>query len=100
MDVIRTVDQLERVVSRYHGYLWTLAFAGLGTGFRNQLDPGDLVQATLVRAIESFDQFGGGDERTLLAWLRANLTHVLLYDHRLLHRGMRNSELDQQTLRQ
>ena len=100
MDGIRTVEDLERVVSRYHGYLWTLAFAGLGTGFRNQLEPGDLVQATLVRAIEAFDQFGGGDERSLLAWLRAILTHVLLDEHRRLHRGKRNIELEQQALSQ
>lgn len=98
MPLISTADQLQQVVSRYNGYLWTLAYAGLGPGFRNQLDPGDLVQATWVRAVESFDQFGGGDERALLAWLRAILTRVLLDEHRRLHRDKRDIAREQQVL--
>ncbi|MGV2336698.1 MAG UNVERIFIED_CONTAM: hypothetical protein LVR18_22205 [Planctomycetaceae bacterium] len=40
--------RLSRLTDRYRGYLWTLAYAGLGSGFRNQLDPSDIVQSTLA----------------------------------------------------
>ena len=45
--------ELQDLALTYRGYLWALACASLGPGFRNQLDPADVVQATLVKAAES-----------------------------------------------
>ena len=44
---------LQDLALKYRGYLWALASASLGAGFRNQLDPADVVQATLLRAAQS-----------------------------------------------
>jgi RNA polymerase sigma-70 factor (ECF subfamily) len=90
--------RLSRLTDRYRGYLWTLAYAGLGSGFRNQLDPSDIVQSTLARAVESLHQLTSTDERTMLAWLRQILAAVLVDEYRRLHRGRRDIAREQQEI--
>jgi RNA polymerase sigma-70 factor (ECF subfamily) len=91
-------EQLNRLSARYRGYLRALACAGLGAGYRNQLDPGDIVQATLVRAVESLPALTATDERSMLAWLRKILSTVLVDEYRRIHRGRRDIAREQQEL--
>jgi RNA polymerase sigma-70 factor (ECF subfamily) len=90
---------ISSVATKYRGYLWTIACASLGPGFRNQLDPGDLVQATLARVVEALPEQPKRDERSTLAWLRQVLASVLVDEYRRLHRDRRDIDREQQLLR-
>ena len=91
-------NELQDLALKYRGYLWALACASLGPGFRNQLDPADVVQATLVKAAESLAVSPVGDEQSLLAWLRQLLKNVLVDEYRRLHRDLRDIRREQQLL--
>ena len=53
---------------------------------RGQLDPSDIVQQTLLKAHEKFDQFRGSTEHELRGWLRAILARNLVDAARGHHR--------------
>ena len=89
---------LQDLALKYRGYLWALASASLGAGFRNQLDPADVVQATLLRAAQSLADSPVSDEHSLLAWLRQVLKNVLVDEYRRLHRDRRDIRREQQLL--
>lgn len=89
---------LQELALKYRGYLWALASASLGTGFRNQLDPADVVQTTLLRAAQSLANSPVSDEESLLAWLRQVLKSVLVDEYRRLHRDRRDIRREQQLL--
>ncbi len=89
---------LQDLALKYRGYLWALARASLGAGFRNQLDPADVVQATLLRAAHSLADSPVSDEQSLLAWLRQVLKNVLVDEYRRLHRDRRDIRREQQLL--
>ncbi|MFY8058173.1 MAG: sigma-70 family RNA polymerase sigma factor [Planctomycetaceae bacterium] len=89
---------LQDLALKYRGYLWALASASLGAGFRNQLDPADVVQATLLRAAQSLVDSPVSDEQSLLAWLRQVLKNVLVDEYRRLHRDRRDIRREQQLL--
>jgi RNA polymerase sigma-70 factor (ECF subfamily) len=89
---------LQDLAMKYRGYLWALASASLGAGFRNQLDPADVVQATLLRAAQSLADSPVSDEQSLLAWLRQVLKNVLVDEYRRLHRDRRDIRREQQLL--
>jgi RNA polymerase sigma-70 factor (ECF subfamily) len=89
---------LQDLALKYRGYLWALASASLGAGFRNQLDPADVVQATLLRAAQSLADNPVSDEQSLLAWLRQVLKNVLVDEYRRLHRDRRDIRREQQLL--
>jgi RNA polymerase sigma-70 factor (ECF subfamily) len=65
------------LLEAYRHYLKLLAAAGLGTGLRDKADASDVVQETLLKAHQHFDQFRGGSEPELAAWLRRILTRNL-----------------------
>ncbi|MEY3172613.1 MAG: polymerase sigma factor SigH [Planctomycetota bacterium] len=93
-----TRELLSQLSHRYRGYLWTLAYAGRGAGFRNQVDPADIVQTALARAVESLHQLAARDERSMLAWLRQILSTVLVDEYRRLHRARRDIAREQQEI--
>ena len=64
-------------LERCRDYLLLLARLRLDPGFRGVLDPSDVVQQTLLKAHAKRDQFRGGSEGELLAWLRTILAHQL-----------------------
>jgi len=61
----------------FRNYLELLARVRLDPRLRGKLDPADLVQQTLLRAVEAQDRFRGDDARRA-AWLRTILAHVMI----------------------
>ena len=68
---------LDRLLESYRNYLRRLAHTGIDASLRGKADPSDLVQETLLKAHQHFDQFRGQTETELVAWLRQILTRNL-----------------------
>jgi RNA polymerase sigma-70 factor (ECF subfamily) len=64
-------------LDRFRAYLRLLARMQMGPQFQGKLDPSDLVQQTLLQALQAFDQFRGRSDAELAAWLRQILAHKL-----------------------
>lgn len=81
----------ERLLETYRNYLRLMARAILTRRLQGKADPSDVVQETLVRAHERFDQFQGASEGELLAWLRRILArHVADLARRFAENGARD----------
>src|SRR5581483_11971059 len=70
-------DALGRLFEQYRHYLLLQARAQVGRGLQGKLDPLDVVQDAFLEAHRHFDQFRGGTERELMAWLRQILASCL-----------------------
>jgi RNA polymerase sigma-70 factor (ECF subfamily) len=68
---------LDRLLESYRNYLRLLARTGIEASLRGKADPSDLVQETLLKAHQHFDQFQGGTEAELVGWLRQILARNL-----------------------
>jgi RNA polymerase sigma-70 factor (ECF subfamily) len=69
---------IDRLLAVYRNYLKVLAQIWLTPQFPARLDASDLVQETLLKAHQRFDQFHGESEGELTAWLRKILArHVV-----------------------
>jgi RNA polymerase sigma-70 factor (ECF subfamily) len=67
----------ERLLEGYRNYLRLLARTGIDASLQGKADPSDLVQETLLKAHERFEQFRGTSEGELIAWLRQILANNL-----------------------
>jgi RNA polymerase sigma-70 factor (ECF subfamily) len=77
-------------LERFRAYLHLLARMQLGPRLQGKLDPSDLVQQTLLQALEALDQFRGRSEAKLAAWLRQILARNLANAARDLGRAKRD----------
>jgi RNA polymerase sigma-70 factor (ECF subfamily) len=80
-------DELAQRLESFRNYLLLLARVQLNGRLRGLLDPDDLVQQTLTRALEKHDRFRGLDEAQCAAWLRTLLKHTLIDAARKLPRN-------------
>jgi RNA polymerase sigma-70 factor (ECF subfamily) len=65
-------------IETYREYLHLLARIQLRAELQGQLEPSDLVQETLLKAHQKFDQFRGKSDKELAAWLRRILATTLV----------------------
>jgi RNA polymerase sigma-70 factor (ECF subfamily) len=65
------------MISTCRDYLLFIANQELDAGIRPKCAPSDIVQNTMVRAVEKYDDFRGQNQRALLAWLRRILLNEL-----------------------
>ena len=70
-------DAPDSRLEAFRNYLELLARARMDHRLRGKLDPADLVQQTLARAVAARDRFRGDDARRA-AWLRTILAHVMI----------------------
>jgi RNA polymerase sigma-70 factor, ECF subfamily len=77
-------------IENHREYLLLLVRLQLGTRPRAKLDASDVVQQAILHAHERRDQFRGGTEGELLAWLRAILANSLATALRRLDTQARN----------
>jgi RNA polymerase sigma-70 factor (ECF subfamily) len=82
--------RLPEVLDRYRSYLRLLARLHWQEELRGKLDPSDLVQQTLVQALQAQAQFRGQQGRELAAWLRQILIRRLHNAVRDLGRARRD----------
>jgi RNA polymerase sigma-70 factor, ECF subfamily len=80
-------DELAQRLESFRNYLLLLARVQIDGRLRGQLDPDDLVQQTLTRALEKRDRFRGSDDAQRAAWLRTLLSHTLIDAARKLARA-------------
>jgi RNA polymerase sigma-70 factor, ECF subfamily len=74
---LRSPGVLDRLLESYRNYLRLLARTGIDAALRGKADPSDVVQETLLKAHQHFEQFRGQTETELVAWLRQILTRNL-----------------------
>jgi RNA polymerase sigma-70 factor (ECF subfamily) len=63
------------LIETCRAYLLMAANKAVGSELRVKVAPSDLVQDTMIAAVQNFEQFNGSSERELLAWL----TKILSY---------------------
>jgi RNA polymerase sigma-70 factor (ECF subfamily) len=68
---------LDRLLESYRNYLRLVARAGIEPALRGKADPSDIVQESLLKAHQHFDQFEGRTEPELASWLRQILARNL-----------------------
>lgn len=85
-------EALGNVLEAYRRYLYQIATDELPKHPVASLSPSDLVQETLLRATEKFQDFRGATAVEFVAWLRETLHHKLIDASRWSIRAKRNIE--------
>jgi RNA polymerase sigma-70 factor, ECF subfamily len=78
-------------LERYRPYLRLIARLHLPAALRGKLDPSDVVQDALVKALRYLGQYRGRSEAELAGWLRQTLAATLANAARDWARGKRNA---------
>ena len=78
-------------LERFRSYLRLIARMHLPAALKGKLDSSDVVQDTLVRALQHLDQFRGATEAELAGWLRQILATTLANAARDWGRGKRDA---------
>jgi RNA polymerase sigma-70 factor (ECF subfamily) len=69
--------QLPARIERYRNYLHMLARCQLTGRLRAKVDPSDVVQVALTKAVERQEQFRGQTDAELAGWLRRILANTM-----------------------
>ena len=77
-------------LEQFRSYLHLLARMQLSPRVQGKLDASDVVQQTLVQALEALEQFRGQSDAEMAAWLRQILARRLANAVRNLGRDKRN----------
>ena len=75
---------------RYQPYLKMLARMQLRRAYQSKVDQSDLVQQSLMQAVQAIDQFRGESEEELRGWLRQILARNIYHLDRDMHRDKRD----------
>ena len=84
--MVQPLDDRGPALEAFRDYLLLLARLQLDPQLQGLLDPSDLVQQTLLKAHQNWDQFRGTTDAQRAAWLRAILAHELADAVRKLER--------------
>jgi RNA polymerase sigma-70 factor, ECF subfamily len=79
-------DHLER----YRSFLQLAARLYVSPALQGKLDASDIVQQTLLQAVEKMDQFKGANEAEMAGWLRQILVNNLAMANRRFRAGARD----------
>ena len=71
-------DQLGKLLHSYRNYLTLLARTQMGRQLQARLSPSDVVQETMLEALQDFGGFRGSTEAEFVVWLRQILINNLL----------------------
>ncbi len=77
-------------VARYQRYLEVIARSRFRSGLKAKVGVSDVVQLTMLAAVENLDQFRGDGEEAFRGWLRQILVRQICHLDRDLHRDCRN----------
>jgi RNA polymerase sigma-70 factor (ECF subfamily) len=88
------VSALDRL-GRFREYLQFLARSSWNHSLSPKLDWSDLVQETLLNAVQKFDQFRGESDAELAGWLRQILANVVAERQRHFKRDKRDAAREQ-----
>jgi RNA polymerase sigma-70 factor (ECF subfamily) len=81
-------------LERHRDHLRILARLQISPALRGKLDPSDIVQVTLLKAVEALGQFRGRTAAELAVWLRRILARTLANAVRDQGRGRRDVALE------
>jgi RNA polymerase sigma-70 factor (ECF subfamily) len=70
-------DALERLLHRYYERVRRAVRARLGQRLRNHMESGDILQQTLIKAVEKFNDFEMRHEGSLIHWLAKIAEHQI-----------------------
>ena len=77
-------------LERFREYLKLLAHSQLDSLLARQIDASDVVQQTMLDAMDNVEQFRGRSEADFLSWLRQILANNLIDAHRYHGRAKRD----------
>ncbi|MDB4810017.1 sigma-70 family RNA polymerase sigma factor [bacterium] len=83
------------LVANYEPYLRMLARTRMRKSYQAKIGVSDVVQQTMLQAVQAFEQFRGKTEEEFLAWLRQILARHLCHVDRDLHRDKRDIRREQ-----
>ncbi|UCF66773.1 MAG: hypothetical protein JSV80_13440, partial [Acidobacteriota bacterium] len=70
-------EALDEIFSRYAGRLLAIIRLRMGSDLRQRIESRDILQATLLRSFERFDQFAASDTSSLMGWLARIAQHEI-----------------------
>lgn len=83
-------EALNRLFDLYGHRLLALIRLRMGPFLRSRLESQDLLQQTMLKAFERFDQFGGSGETTLMGWFGSIARNEIRDQAKYLQRGGRD----------